>query len=158
MIEYREIIKDDIPKLSKLYESLLLYIKHETRDPYFEFNDLSQLSINDKLIKDIQDKTKKTFIAAENNNIIGFIAGEITSCFLPNSKIDKVGYISAAYVTDEYRNKGIMKELEKMMIYFFKENHLEYMELNVISNNSTGISCWKKLGYNTFREHMRKRI
>ncbi len=44
------------------------------------------------------------------------------------------------------------------MADFFKKYKLEYAELNVLSNNFIGKKVWNKLGYNTFREQMRKKI
>jgi ribosomal protein S18 acetylase RimI-like enzyme len=158
MIEYRKILKKDIPKIATLYINLALYIKQETKDPYFEINDLSEQSTICSLEKDIQDKTKQIFVAVENDNIVGFIAGVIIDCFLPFSKVTKVGYISGAYVSEENRNNGIMKNLEKMITSYFMEHKLTYAELNVMSNNFVGKKTWNKLGYVTFREQMRKKL
>lgn len=158
MIEYREIIKEDIQEITVLYINLTMYIKQETNDPYFEINDFSEQDIMSSLEKNLQDKTRTIFIAVENKKIIGFIAGGIIDCFLPFSKISKVGYISAAYVSKENRNKGIMKNLEKMITSFFREHKLDYAELNVISSNIIGKKTWINLGYNTFREQMRKKL
>jgi len=158
MIKFREITEEEIPEVSELYTKLLLYIQSETKDEYFVFNNLSDINLINKLKDDMADRSRRIFIAVENKKIIGFIAGEIIGCFLPISKIKKVGYISGAYVDDEYRNKGIMKKLEKMITIFFKEHDLEFAELNVISNNFIGKKSWDKLGYNTFREQMRKKL
>jgi len=158
MIEYREILKEDIPKIAKLYISLALYIKNETHDPYFEFNNLSEQDLVVSLKKDMEDERKRILVAIEKDSIVGFIAGGIIDCFLPFSNVAKVGYISAAYVSEENRNHGIMKVLEKMIANDFKEKNISYLELNVISNNFVGKKTWEKLGYNTFRDQMRKRL
>lgn len=158
MVEFREIRNSDIPEVSLLYIKLLLYIKEETKDPYFDFNLLPKEIFIDKLNKDILDKNKKIFIAVENSRVIGFIAGEIIDCFLPFSTVKKIGYISSAYVSEDYRNKGIIKNLEVMITHFFKEQGIKYVELNVISNNFIGKKTWNKLGYTTFREQMRKKL
>lgn len=158
MIEYRKILREDIPKLAMLYIRLVMYIKQETNDPYFEINDLSEQSTICSLEKDIQDETKQIYVAIENDNIVGFIAGVIIDCFLPFSTVTKVGYISGAYVSEESRNKGIMRSLEKMITIYFMEKKLTFAEVNVISNNFVGKITWKELGYTTFREQMRKKL
>jgi ribosomal protein S18 acetylase RimI-like enzyme len=94
----------------------------------------------------------------EGDKIIGFIAGEILNCFLPISKVKKVGYISGAYVMPQYRGKNVMKRLEQMLIRFFKSKNLRYAELNVMTMNASGKEIWSRLGYSTFREQMRKTI
>ncbi len=99
MVEYREISREDIDKVAELYINLILHIKQEIKDPYFEINNLSEELLINNLEKCIQDETQKIFVAIENNNIVGLIAGEIIDCFLPFSKVTKIGYISAAYVS-----------------------------------------------------------
>ena len=158
MIEYRKILKEDIPIIAMLYIKLALYIKQETKDPYFETNGLSEQALICSLEKDIQDETKQIIVAIENDNIVGFIAGAIIDCFLPFSKVTKVGYITGAYVSEENRYNGIMKNLEKMITSYFMGHKLDYAELNVISNNFVGKKTWNKLGYITFREQMRKKL
>jgi len=79
-------------------------------------------------------------------------------CFLPFSKINKVGYISAGFVSENHRKKGIIQKLEKMGTDFFRRHDIEYSELNVLSNNIVGKKTWNSLGYNTFREQMRKKL
>jgi ribosomal protein S18 acetylase RimI-like enzyme len=158
MIDFTEAQKKDIPRLAVLYINLALYIKQETKDPYFEINEIPEQELTTRLKVDIQDQSKKIFVAVEDNNILGFIACEIIDCFFPFSKINKVGYISAAYVSEDHRRKGIMKKLEIMSTDFFRRHSLEYAELNVISNNVVGKKIWNSLGYNTFREQMRKKL
>ena len=67
MIEYREILKEDIPKIAKLYISLALYIKNETHDPYFEFNNLSEQDLVVSLKKDMEDERKRILVAIEKD-------------------------------------------------------------------------------------------
>lgn len=158
MIEFREIKMKDITEVAKLYNELIYFIKDETKDEYFQFDILSENELEKQLKESIGKKELITFIAKENENIIAFISGEVKDCFLPISSIKKVGYISGAYVLPNYRNKGIMKNLERLILEYFKSKGLSYTELNVITNNFIGKRCWESLGYKTFREQMRKKI
>ncbi len=97
-------------------------------------------------------------MAKDGDSVIGFISGEVKECFLPISKIKKIGYIGGAYVLPSYRNKGMMKNLERLIIDYFKKQGLAYVELNVLTNNPIGKRSWESLGYKTFREQMRKKI
>lgn len=97
-------------------------------------------------------------MARENDRVIAFISGEVRNCFLPISVVEKVGYICGAFVLPEYRNKGIMRKLENMLLKYFKSQGLSYIELNVMTNNLHGKRSWESMGYTSFREQMRKEI
>jgi ribosomal protein S18 acetylase RimI-like enzyme len=97
-------------------------------------------------------------VARENDRVIAFISGEVRDCFLPISVVEKVGYICGAFVLPGYRNKGIMRKLESMLLKYFKSRGLSYIELNVMANNVPGKRSWESLGYTSFREQMRKKI
>ena len=106
----------------------------------------------------IEDDCAAIYVALDDQTQIGFIGGQIQSNFLPFSNISKVGYITGAYINQSYRRKGIMKLLEGRLLEFLKSKNIAYVDLNIISNNITGKTCWKRLGYETFREQMRKKI
>lgn len=156
-LEFREMQIYEVLEVAKLYNGLVAYIKNETQDEYFMFDNLSDKDLSRELESIINADSRKIYIA-KDKEIVGFISGEILNCFLPISKVKRVGYVSGAFVLPEYRGKGIMKKLESMLIEFFKSSNLNYIELHVISNNTLGKVTWNKLGYSTFREQMRKRI
>lgn len=75
-----------------------------------------------------------------------------------NIKCKKIGYISGAYVLSEFRGKGVMKSLEKIILDYFKQCGLKYIEVNFLSTNLIAKKSWEGLGYKTFREQARKEI
>lgn len=147
----------EVLEVAKLYNNLITAIKNETQDEYLLFDNLSAEDTS-KMLESIANDNSKRIYIARNERIAGFISGEIMSCFLPISKIKEVGYISGAFVLPEYRDKGILKKLESMLIGFFVSKNLSYIELNILSKNILAKETWSKLGYSTFREQMRKRI
>lgn len=157
-MEFCKMTKEDITEVAKLYTELIYFVKDETKDEYFQFDKVSENELEKQLTESIGKPELITFIAKEDGNIIAFISAEVKECFLPLSKIKKVGYIGGAYVLPHYRTKGIMKNLENLLIDYFKTQGLLYAELNVITNNFTGKRNWESLGYKTFREQMRKKI
>ncbi|MGQ9844170.1 MAG: GNAT family N-acetyltransferase [Spirochaetota bacterium] len=157
-MEFSKMTTKDITELAKLYTELIYFVKDETTDEYFQFDTVSENELEKQLKESIGKPELITFIAQDDENIIAFISGEIKECFLPLSTIKKVGYISAAYVLPNYRNKGVMKKLESLVIEYYKTQELSYVELNVITNNFIGKRSWESLGYKTFREQMRKGI
>jgi ribosomal protein S18 acetylase RimI-like enzyme len=158
MLKFSEMIMDDVAEVVKLYHELAYFIKDETKDEYFLFDTLLENELAKQLKESIRKPGLIIFVAKENGSVIAFISGEVKECFLPISKIKMIGYISGAYVLPNYRNKGIMKNLECLLLEYFKTQGLSYVELNVITNNFMGKKSWKSLGYKTFREQMRKKI
>lgn len=157
-MEFREVLMEEIEHVAQLHNELAYFIQKKTRDEYWDFDILLTEGICEHLKGFVNNQERKIFIAKENERIVGFIAGEIIGCHLPVSSIKKVGYISGAYVLEEYRGIGVMKRLEILIREFFKNWGLDYIELNFISKNLTARKCWGSLGYEVFREQARKKI
>ena len=157
-MEFREMYPGEVEQVAVLHNKLAYFIQKETTDDYWNFEVLSIEGISNHLRGFLNNPEKKIYIAKECEKIIGFIAGEIIPCHLPISNIKKVGYISGAFVSDEYRGKGITKNLENLISQFFKSCGIEYVELNFMSKNQLARKAWSSLGYKTFREQARKKI
>lgn len=157
-MEFREVLMEEIRHVAKLHNELAYFIQKKTSDEYWDFDILLIEGTCEHLKSFVNNQERKIFIAKEKEEIVGFIAGEIIGCHLPISSIKKVGYISGAYVLEEYREIGVMKRLEMLIREFFKNRGLDYVELNFISGNLTARKCWNSLGYEVFREQARKKI
>jgi ribosomal protein S18 acetylase RimI-like enzyme len=157
-MEFKKMTIDDAEAVAKLYNELAYFIKDESQDDYFNFDTLSETELTQNLKESLGDPARITFTAIADGKVIGFISGEVKECFLPISRIKRIGYIGGAYVSPGYRHKGIMKNLEILLTGYFKKQGLSYIELNVITHNSLGKRSWEALGYKTFREQMRKKI
>ncbi|MDR0310513.1 MAG: GNAT family N-acetyltransferase [Acidobacteriota bacterium] len=155
---YAEAELFDLPQISRLYSLLAYEMKEITNDDYFNFDTLSDEVMLNYLEQSVRENSIKIYIAKNNDDVIGFLSGSITHCFLPMSKVGKIGYIDAAYVKKDFRKKGVMTKLEKTMVEYFKSKNLEYVELNALAGNIKGKRFWNEANYVTFREQMRKRI
>jgi len=118
--------------------------RHENVDPsYFE-----------RLIK---SQGSNIFIAEDNGIIVGYLAGKIEKR-APVFEVDKRGWIDSAYVLEEYRGRGIGRELTERMLEWFKEKGIKYVEVSVDARNQLGHGLWKSLGFETWQFVMKKRI
>ncbi len=158
MITYYLAEQEEISSIARLHNELVYYIQKVTKDVYWDFEKISEEDTLWYLHSFMDHPEKRIFVAKEGEEIIGFMAGEIVDCHMPLSSIRRVGYIAGAYVLPTYRGQGIAKQLEKMMVGYFKEHNLKYVELNYIANNRVAEESWKKLGYQTFRKQARKEI
>lgn len=157
-MEFREMRISEIKEVANLYNALARYIQKETEDHYWNFKVLPEEYFCECLQGYLDNQEHKILIAKEDDTIIGFIAGEIVPCHLPISSVKRVGYISGAYVLPEYRGQGIMKRLETLLVVYFKDCGLQFVELHFIVKNLLARKSWDALGYKTFREQARKRI
>ncbi len=157
-MEFREMRINDVEQVAYLHNELAYYIQKETKDEYWDFEELSIDDVGKYLEEFINNEERKVIVTEENGRIVGFIAGEIVKCHLPISSILKVGYIAGAYVLPQYRGKGILINLEREIVMFFKAFGLKYVELNFISQNQIARKSWEALGYKVFREQARKQI
>lgn len=158
LFHFKELEISELPQVAKLYNELAFELKETTNDSYFDFETLSIENMLDTLKNAIQENRIKIYVAKHSVDVIGYISGTITSCFLPVSSVNKIGYIEAAYVIKDFRNRNVMKQLEERLVEYFKNEGVQFVELNVLSANITGKNYWNKSGYTTFREQMRKKI
>lgn len=86
------------------------------------------------------------FIKEINNEIIATCAIQIIE-YLPlyTNLSGKIGYISNVYTKEEFRNKGIQKELMKECIDFLKSKNISKAELG--TSNPIAINLYKNLGF-----------
>ena len=158
MLTYKEVELHELPQVANMYNLLAYEMIEITSDPYFNFDTLSDKTFLNHLSEAVQEKSLKIFIAKEDNDVVGFISGTITNCFLPMSNVGKIGSIEAAFVVKQYRKNGVMTVLEETITKHFKNCGLEYVELHVLSGNERARNFWSKSGYVTFREQRRKRL
>lgn len=157
-IVFEKASKEELSKVASLFNVFLSELRDISKDPYFDFTDLSKEDRERRLLLNNQKNQGCVYLAKDGEEIVGLLSGMVIECFLAVSSIDKIGYIEGAYVADAYRGRGIMAKLEAYMIDYFKSLGLIYCELCIISKNQMARSCWEKLGYETFREQMRKKI
>jgi ribosomal protein S18 acetylase RimI-like enzyme len=148
----------EVPEAAKLYIELVHYYKEATHDPYFDFDVVPSLAgMREYLEEDFRNPRARVYIVKDRGAIVGLTVGRIINCF-PPFKIDKVGLLGEAYLQPAYRRQGIMRKLEALLIEFFQEQGVHYVELEVLSSNKLGKETWTALGYRTYKEYMRKEI
>lgn len=157
-VEFREVFISEINEVARLHNELAYFIQAETKDVYWDFGILSEEEISSHLSTFIDNPERRIYVARNEERIIGFIGGEIMQCHLPISSVNKIGYISGAFVLPEYRGIGVMKRLEGLITEYFKECGIKYAEVNFISQNLIAKKSWEGLGYHTFREQARKQL
>ncbi|MFW6002596.1 MAG: GNAT family N-acetyltransferase [archaeon] len=156
-MKIEEMNSENLKEVAKLYVKLVDFIKEDIGDAYFDYDSISDKHFTEWLKTTIDDNNQVTYIVCNENEVIAFISGEIKDCFLPISSVKKVGYIIGAFVVNDHRKQGITKKLEKKLVDFFDKKGISFVELNVITANQLGMKAWESLGYQVFRNQMRKK-
>ena len=110
-----------------------------------------EVDIN-KIKKEFQiflKKDKLFFVAEEKKKIIGYIAGNI---FI--NPWNKGGYIDDLYVSNNFRKKGIGKNLIKKFLEELKKRKIKTCQLGVSKTNKKAQNLYKKLGFDIVHYEM----
>ena len=118
--------------LTKLIQNESKY--DDSIDPNFVVKDYFKNMITDK---------ENILLCYEEDNIIkGYL-------FLkPNYRNNKKGYlIDGLFVLEEYRNKGIATSLLEEAFRIVKENNVNFVDINVLEENTNAIDLYHSLGF-----------
>lgn len=139
MITYREIKIEEKQQLKELINSVL---KKLERKEFF-------IPFTEQEIEDMFNKEKViTYGAYDENKLVGTAQLFLDEKYITeireilNMKNDKIAELGGYLVSEEYRNNGIIKHLEDILILKLKDMKYEYAVItvhpdNIASNKAT---------------------
>lgn len=107
------------------------------------------------LKENIQEPSRRYFIAEENGKLVGFVSGEISV------SAKGVGWFHGLYVDKNNRGVGVGKKLMEAILEWLKANGVRRAKLGVHKQNATAMNLYKKLGFAPYEEiylHMEKEL
>jgi ribosomal protein S18 acetylase RimI-like enzyme len=146
----------DIDAVADRMIALVEHIRHETADPYFEWDALEPSPLRAALLAVLDQPSRRVFVAERKGTVVGFLEAAVVPCFLPFSRTVSVGRIFAAWVDPPHRRGGVIDALEEAASAFFRAQGVGWVELHALSANALALRTWRRLGFRTFREQMRK--
>ncbi|MCH8945768.1 MAG: GNAT family N-acetyltransferase [Nanoarchaeota archaeon] len=99
-----------------------------------------------ELLKDIENKNSLLFIVEENNNIIGYVSGNLVDSKNPFYESKVLGYFKHMFILKEHQGKGISKKLLDELEKWFIEKKCKFIYGEVFSTNYA-VKVFKKFGY-----------
>ncbi len=109
----------------------------------------AELSVQ-TLLENVAKFQGRIWFAEDNGKIIGFISGAIWK----QSKINvleigthKLGEVLDLYIIEEYRRKGIGKQMLQMMEKYFKTQKCDSMWIQVFEPNRPARNLYNKFGF-----------
>ena len=150
-MEIKTATLEEIPQIERLYQALFLemsilqpkYIKPAKQDANF---------IRYTIIEDDSD----ILIATFENEVVGFLLIQETttppySCLVEH----KYAFIVDVIVEKSYQSKGIRSALLDEAKKWAAYRHLDYLELNVLTENKGAKSLYEKHGFKDTNHTMR---
>ncbi len=95
-------------------------------------------------------------IAMNKGEALGYIYGYIQNN--GDAKLKKTAVLDALYVEENFRNKGVAKELIDAFNNWAKSNGLNYIELKVCKDNIKAINLYEKIGFKTSKIIMENKV
>ena len=152
MIRKAEI--NDIPLIIDLLTQVV-NIHADLREDLFT-HDKTKYNENDLL--NILDNERTPIFVYDEDGVKGYIFLVIEDEDNSNLNYHKTLYIDDLCVDDAYRNQNIGKKLMEYAEEYAKGIDCEYITLNVWDGNDSAYQFYEKMGYQTRKIYMEKKI
>ncbi|WP_050355455.1 GNAT family N-acetyltransferase [Gottschalkia purinilytica] len=152
----REMKAEDIDTVASLYKQM--YQEQKTMGMVFDFN---EETLDSRLQIYLKSKFNMCLVLEDiDGQVVGMAINSLVKIpnkyTLENDKL--IGFIDDVYIEKSHRKKNLggllVKEVEKR----FRDLGINYVELNVLNENSVGKMFWKSLGFNDVIQVMYKKL
>ncbi len=150
-MQIRLATKSDVPVICDLYPKL--YALMSQMQPLF----WKTASPDKQYLENfVENENSDIFVAQSDNQIIGFmlVRQQKTppySHLVPHN----YAYLMDVFVLEEFQNRGLGTLFVDQLMKWAKERQLDFVELNVLSNNTSAIRLYERLGFTTDWQTMR---
>ena len=142
----REANKNDCEIMDGLLTEL---IRYETR---YDSNLSHGYTVKNNYAERLEWHGHKAFIAEENGEAAGFIYGFVY--IIPGMYVSPVAIVDAFYVREEFRGRGIGRELFSEFKKFAAAENAARIELKVMSENDKALALYGSLGFRETKKYM----
>lgn len=148
-INYREAIKEDIPRLVELWKEFIDF--HGARDSFFSRSKEGPENFGNFLLENMSKDDAVVYIAETEKEVVGYILAMIQD-YPPVFEVKQYGLISDLAVTSEYRRSGIGMNLFNIARDWFNLKGISRAEIGVAVTNEISTSFWTKMGFRVYKE------
>ena len=147
----------DLPKITELHQRFIHEQAMLYDQAFYQLSDTAPKEWSLWAYEKLKGGELGLFVAEENTQILGYVSGWVEHR-APVYALRKIGFLSNMYILPEYRGAGTGKKLNRVILKWFKEMGLEYVELNVDTRAKEAIAAWNAFGYNEVGKRMRIKI
>jgi ribosomal protein S18 acetylase RimI-like enzyme len=105
----------------------------------------------------LKDEDTQVLVAKVEGKIVAYSITKIES-YPPVFKVEKFGHIYDMAVKSEFRRAGLGEKLMEKIEAWVKSKGINKIELRVVSENTIGVSFWRKMGFKEFMFVMGKEV
>lgn len=109
--------------------------------------DHSKAALRKEFEKIFKSKREETFLCKDKDDYVGFINISLRSEYVHGAKSSPVGYVEGIFVKEQYRKKGVAKELIKAGEEWAKSKGCKEIASDTHLHNKTSQEFHKKLGF-----------
>lgn len=141
----REATKDDFDQLLDL--SFQLEVNHSELEGEKPNPDELKKKISRNLMKYMNEKTERFFVAEDGGHLVGFVDGEVSK------SLSGIGWVGNLYVKPEFRKQGLGTKLMEKITQWLKNQGVKVVEFTVHEKNQEALSFYRNLGYQEAPNH-----
>jgi len=159
MITVESANNNDKPYLVKAMACLLEHVRDTSQDEYLLRCTDDYIEEADPWIENIlASDASFAYVAKRGGTSVGYVIGTITRPFIRRCAIQKIGLIEHCWVERECRMQGVSTKLVGAIERWFKENAIQYIDVQYLLGNIEAEVAWEKLGYTPYRVISRKAL
>jgi GNAT superfamily N-acetyltransferase len=152
-IEIRPARETDIPELARLVAALAAYEEALDNRVHFDWDEIRDAP---NWLRLVLNRDHHAIWVADHGD--GHLVGHLWARLYRKREGGvpaRSGYISQAYLEDNWRGQGLMKPMLENAYEWFLARDVTVVTLSVLHRNWLGASAWHRLGFSDFREERR---
>jgi ribosomal protein S18 acetylase RimI-like enzyme len=147
---------EDKEGLLELFKKTADY--HNSLDKDFYKNGEEQAESGVEYLNDcFNNKNCLILVSKDSKKVVGMLISMLKDSGR-NTKSERIGFVSKAFVLDEYRGQGLMKRMFEEMKSWASHKEIKRLELVVNSKNELGLQTWQSFGFEEKRKIMNLNI
>jgi ribosomal protein S18 acetylase RimI-like enzyme len=149
---------EDSERIAELDRELSLH--HASCHPIYSLKETT----SEAAVAHIREKIEKTksgdtlALVAQDRSIVGFLTCSVIDRNNPNWQTSKIGHIGGVYVNPAYRCQGVASALMEEAFKWLRERKIEYVDLNVVVQNTEAIAAYTALGFKPLQHNLIKKL
>lgn len=151
----REVGLDDIDRIHELYRTLFEHMQ-DLEPEYMTVSDQDPLFLQSVIS---QENDFIGLVYEEDTQVEGLVVAQLQTappynCFLPQRSV----YLMDIIVAPDKRGRGIGRQLLEEIKQWAIGHGVDFLELNVLSNNEPALRLYQEAGFRSFSKSMRMRL
>ena len=116
--------------------------------------DLYAQSVRERL----NDPKARFLVVEDNGGLVGYVSGIIADITTEMFEPLRCGLLADLYVCEEYRRRGLARQLVERLCLWFSDQEVTHFEWHVSARNRAALAFWDAVGGETTILRMRARV